>query len=983
MSTTVERPSETNYTWASRLWGADVIFIDYTSADYKYTQGIDLGLYYIGVLAYSNTSFTITLSMTDLDGAFNDTSTTVLLNGQQQSGFLPSAEATHYYTFFVPAGGKQDVTVTCTPRYGDPDIYANNNGRLPTRHDYQWSATMSGEDRLVIPAAQGCPSTSACQYTILISSFDSSTLYSIVASTMDAATQLEDGISFQASLEQGDIQYFSFYANEWGTTLDITCVGLVGDPDIFVSMKYQRPNETNNEWDSRASGSDGIEIPYAAVGRYFIAVRAWTKTTFVLTAAMGHITLADGRPFTNVVMDYKTQYYLFHVNNPAKTGEIAFSVSATTGDSVMWISTADEAWEYFPPNQPSRTNHHWTSEASGSSIRNLVVLTSDMAGVCYNCTYIVAVESLSYRLTYSITGTDGKNGVMLFPGRPTGTTSITTGQWKYYRTIVDTTEFDVSVDLTSYNGDQEIVLSTFYSHPDFVNRNFNFSKRSGVGSRGAHLYLKKSDIVAGATYYVGVYGWASSTFSLVIATGATMLRPGVASSSATPWNGGGAYFFLTTQGLIASDLIVTVTPLTEASMGSATDKFDVYISSLESMTQPDSTHFQWKSIGMGLGDLLQIKRDDPLYVGNSTYYIGVFGISGVEFSIQVSTQDAVDTLYNNAAVATKGVVPKDTYKYYSIFVETAANFTLTLESCTGNADLYMAQKFFFPKEGESDWRAKNLDAIDQILINDPKITGTTFYIGVLGNGKNNVASSYKLLAKQAAAGTPVAGGDGLIIPATPVGIAGQVTLTWNLATALGHKPNEIIYRVFYAKLESVDKQGVVLYSECGVTESGATEAHGLKQMASDSEILSGKISRTVTGLAAGEIYAFNVMAMTAIKDGYHIFYKLGYATSSKDSSSGGEGVKIAVILGIGIPAALCIAGIIVGLVMKNRKLTKELEVEMHDVPKAAVRKAVRGPQESGGDEKQAGKQSKNYSRLLTEDDPEDYAPPQGDAGDHL
>ena len=51
---------------------------------------------------------------------------------------------------------------------------------------------------------------------------------------------------------------------------------------------------------------------------------------------------------------------------------------------------------------------------------------------------------------------------------------------------------------------------------------------------------------------------------------------------------------------------------------------------------------------------------------------------------------------------------------------------------------------------------------------------------------------------------------------------------------------------------------------------------------------------------------------------------------------------------------------------------------MHDVPKSAVRKAVRGPPGSGEgvDETKASKASKKYSKLLTDDDDDpDYMPP--------
>lgn len=142
--------------------------------------------------------------------------------------------------------------------------------------------------------------------------------------------------------------------------------------------------------------------------------------------------------------------------------------------------------------------------------------------------------------------------------------------------------------------------------------------------------------------------------------------------------------------------------------------------------------------------------------------------------------------------------------------------------------------------------------------------------------------------------------------------------------------------------------------------------------------------------------------------------------------AGGSGGNTGTLLAIVLPiiGVLVILGVV--LFIKNRRLTKELEIEvrilgcacvrvrvrlalcfvaypasccfsaclnssslpvafalslqMHDVPKSAIRKAVRGPQ--GGepvDEKAASKASKKYSKLLTDDDDDpDYAPPDFD-----
>jgi len=72
--------------------------------------------------------------------------------------------------------------------------------------------------------------------------------------------------------------------------------------------------------------------------------------------------------------------------------------------------------------------------------------------------------------------------------------------------------------------------------------------------------------------------------------------------------------------------------------------------------------------------------------------------------------------------------------------------------------------------------------------------------------------------------------------------------------------------------------------------------------------------------------------------------------------------SVAIILGIGIPlVVICIAAIVY-LSVKNRQLTQELQIEMHDVPKS-IDNAF--SLDLGSSERPATA-SQKYSRLLSE-----------------
>jgi len=97
--------------------------------------------------------------------------------------------------------------------------------------------------------------------------------------------------------------------------------------------------------------------------------------------------------------------------------------------------------------------------------------------------------------------------------------------------------------------------------------------------------------------------------------------------------------------------------------------------------------------------------------------------------------------------------------------------------------------------------------------------------------------------------------------------------------------------------------------------------------------------------------------------------------SISDAASTGYGTYVA----IGAPVLGVLIIAVTFLFIRNRKLTKELEVEMHDVPKSAIRKAMRGPSTTGEtvDDPEVKSKQKKYHKLLTDDDDE-YVPPESE-----
>jgi len=143
----------------------------------------------------------------------------------------------------------------------------------------------------------------------------------------------------------------------------------------------------------------------------------------------------------------------------------------------------------------------------------------------------------------------------------------------------------------------------------------------------------------------------------------------------------------------------------------------------------------------------------------------------------------------------------------------------------------------------------------------------------------------------------------------------------------------------------------------------------------------GYVHVVVPNLNSGSSYSFNVL-VTEPGNSWSVYTPssamvVNVVTGDDSSSSS----NLRWIFGLGIPIVILLLAGIAYLVYRNRQLSKELEIEMHDVPKSAVRKAVRGPEGNIQEPARPNKNAQKYSTLLTEDEDEGagrVAPPSDD-----
>jgi hypothetical protein len=932
MSISTQEPTNQDYDWVSMAYGADHLTVDYTMDNFQ------TGEYYIGVYGWTNTSFTITAMITDLSEV--DTTPgqmTTLFDGVPQTGLLTASSDMHYYTFFL--GDEGNLTVTVTPQYGDPDLYITTDGTIPSPDNYQWDSLYYGRDSIII--SDGCNN---CQYTIGVNAF-SHTLYTIIASSTSSANILQSGHPQSGFVQSQDWQYYRFYAGITGLPMTVALNALTGDPDLYMSTTVTRPDHDNYDWVAQAVGSDVLTVQSPLIGWYYIGVYGWQTSSFTLTVTLGDIVLVAGQPYADVLQEDNTRRYVFTL--PPDVNNQGFSVLTSLqflyGESAVYITTsADQA---VGPDF-----YMWAStNVNPLDLRNTLTISADDPNACDGCTYYMAVNARTTS-SYSVTVSFGGMNVLLSAGRAVEA-YLDTGLVDYYYGFVDDDSFDVSVDITTYLGVVALYISTTNPNPGPGDYDW---KDESTGSLHVTIATDDHDFTVG-TYFIGVVASVHSRYSIVMSTASRQVSDGTPAHGQIPSAGVNYYFFYHEDD---SDLRIDLSRV--ASSPNSNGPFQVWVTTSANgdTSQPSAEDHLWYKF-LAFGQHMVFLANDPNFCSECTYFIAVSGVIGDEYELRVTGTGDFAVLVNEHYVY--GVVSHQEYMYYETFVDVAANFTVSLESCTGNADLYMSQATYQPSRLSYTWRSENVDANDLVTVNDLSLTQTGFYIGVHGEPQDT-NSEFRLTVHsrsdtQFGADFPVPGNAGdLLVLFRNGGI--EVTFT----NAVSPINSELTYQAFFSR----DDSGIVMYSRCGLDYAW-----------NSGDPVSGSGSGKTSIFLHGESHAIhkdtayrvNVAVMDAA--GNHAVYQWSPVTTSEgDGEVSSAWVLIGAICLILLMIAVCV------LVVKNRRLTQELDVEMGGIPKAVVRKAARGPRPRGPDGKERPKGAINYAQLLEEvDDEGDYEPP--------
>jgi len=977
VSTIEQHPSANNHQWILTDPNLDGIYVAYADIGYVPTDNQQNGEYYIAVTASSDASFNVIASVYDLSSTGNNDHLIVLTDGQPQSDVLIQENSVRYYSF-VAQPSATNVVITVTPFYGDPDLYVNIGTVNPTKQKSDYSSTSIGGDSLNIP--NQCQNDLGCEYRIAVVA-SSRTFYSIVATVN--TIELQSGVSILGSVEFGQYQYYRIDLRLPSPSLIIEVTPLSGDPDLFASYHVRYPNRSSIGYDYHSMNGntlpDVIQIDQPTHSTYYISVYGWKNSTYTITATLGSILLIPGRPHADILRYGQHRLYAFKFNDPDKKQPLSISLA---------LSNSGQAAVYVTNNGTIPTPENFLISTLGAvDLPNLLVISPNDAEYCSNCTWLISVYP-SYRLVYSITATQGQLPQQLISGhRASGV--IEANEYRYYEATTDQYR-DIYIVATEYLGDVTIVVGT---DPDTLPTLDKYIWKAGdiPNVRGINLVIPHDDpkFITGR-YFIGVYGQVAARYDITFTTSAILLTPGIPQIGvATPI--GTNYFF--SIGIDdRADLTFSIDRVSSLSSASSSDislssssslhrqmqlmkvngvttMFTLYISTNETDPGP-LTSYMW-SASLAYGGSFSILDNDQNNCApdeSCYFYINLVGSADNKpYSLRLTTAESVVVLFPDTQ--TSSTVDVNKYKYFQTVVNEADNFTIALEPCTGSADLYVSWTYQLPTSRDYERSASNDDSID--VIHFPSYINNNIYsIAVYGKSTtNNAPISFQLRTQTAGdqLARPIID-DSKILTSTPT--KGVIRIQFKPAHPTSSSKT-LSYQIFYSK----DSQpGLVMYTRCGLENA---ISYKIVQVETSSNEY---VSVDIEDLEGNEYYSINVLAYDTTPTAYSLYKPQSGIQVLNDEVDGDSSRKLRYIFGIGVPAAILVFGFVAYLVYRNRQLTKELSIEMHDVPKSAVRKAVRGPPTDVNSSYRPNKAGQKYSTLLSEDEEGDeddiYSPPR-------
>jgi hypothetical protein len=701
-----------HYNVSSAHIGEDSIFIS-PNDRYRCSQGV----YYMVVYGYSKSEFIITI--------IHEGGAVLLADGVpvQDSVF---ANMGRNYNFRVGPEA-EELSVRLTSFAGDADLFVKMGGEASlTNFDFRSSslASIDDVDSVTIPEGRICVD---CFISIFVHGYQTAK-YALVAIMEDTTIQLVDSVPFMESVAYNKIQYYTLAPISAGNVSVIVTV-FSGTPVLYVSNSEEKPgpNTSNTLVDSGATRGDVpllvTQVSFSSDGNgggslspkpIFIGVGGGgSNCSYTVRAALrpldtstGHtrpalLRLIQGTPQRESIKygDGTSQWRYYQVS--ANAGHQSIDVRATglIGNIDLYVmrcpySNFQCAGNFTAHDNgvqqsylPSMTDHDQTTQGQANDW--LTIMRDDLSP----CSYIVGVYSLSMFVEYQISFTTENSILMLQPGVAVND-AVDAKEYSYFSFAMPPGRLALRIILTPLSGDPDLFVSAKTMRPLMDNFTWR-SSAYGADTLTIAPISQPSVACTDCIYYIGVYGYQASSFSIIATLANVMIRltegHGISDRvESKTWN----YYAFSNYYRDTHDLKVIVTP----SSGDSA----VYIT-LDS-TEPTELNYAFTTGSLGDGqDVIEIRSDDPSYapclVGDCMIVVGVYGYTDSEFNILVASSMTSTQL--SFGLPQLGSLRYGLYDHYRFPATGMADDThdgvrLTLSQYSGTVRAYIACNMEFP-----------------------------------------------------------------------------------------------------------------------------------------------------------------------------------------------------------------------------------------------------------------------------------------------
>lgn len=761
---------ECNYK-SSTLWGADSITL--TPGDLASCPGCN---WYIAVENYASSRLTYTIT------ASQGSSGLQLREGSPLEDRILANE-TRNIQLIVTTPGR--LTITASSTLGTPNLFMaplgpDNTFPVPfSRTTYKWSATVGNP--VVLTAAEGdtgfC-TTPPCTYAITVSPRANAIVtdlhYTITAVVGDQVVTLQPGRPQYDSVQPQKYRYYVFYPADITLPVVVSVTALAGDPDLYVSRNYQRPNSTAGfyEWEENSFGDDNLvispnadtkacQVTDAATCVYYIGIKNFnwygsSSYTITVSQAGRFIELLNGVPQQSYVDPTPGFMQYFAVTMPPVVNDrITITVTPRRGIPDLYVSRSTD--KVIRANDTS--SYQWSSTHGVPVI--VTIHPDEGSGFCSNCVFYIGVgphANSTNKITFSIQASGANETISLQPGVPQ-LGSITSQSFAYFEVALPSAvNANGGVDL--HRNDLHISVTPLAGRdddPDILVACGNTTRQPNWGSftwisaaSGAdEMIIRASDtdycspndvFVIGVTDIVSSSNTEAVTFLISVfeSDGWAMLQDGFPMAAQASANGTRRYRFAVDGGGAPLDSITfTITP---ENVGTFT------LMSSNSLLHPEyeigdglfpvqgnSSTYDRAITRSSVSAVMTINKEDKDFCKGCDYFLTVFNSAPVtaQYTITAATSRGATLL--EAGVPTQGRSRPGIETKFVFFVsKVTQDVTFSVSVVSGDASLVIGLA-----DETVQWMVPSLAETDTLTVPKSEITphctaNCRFLVSVVG-----------------------------------------------------------------------------------------------------------------------------------------------------------------------------------------------------------------------------------------------------------